>query len=134
MRLPCGNNGLNASLELDDTNLRLFVQIRRLDVEQIGPSSQAICLAFIVKCVEYLHYRSQVQMLASQPLCLLETRVPSLTPHGPDGYSVLGFHSTSIILTISKADIDRSNLAVLFGGGECSGQLVIKIGWEGIRG
>ena len=70
MRLPCGNNGLNAGLELDDTNLRLFVQISRLDVEQIGPPSQAICLAFIVKCVEYLHYRCQTPMLASRFVCL----------------------------------------------------------------
>lgn len=102
---------MNAGLELDDTNLRLFVQISRLDVEQIGPPSQAICLAFIVKCVEYLHYRCQTRTLASRFVC--RNRVSSLTPHGPDGYSVLGFHSTSIILTISKTNIERSNLAVL---------------------
>ena len=55
MRLPCGNNGLNAGLELNDTNLGLLIQESRLDLEQIGPSSQAICLVCIVECVKYLH-------------------------------------------------------------------------------
>lgn len=47
---------MNAGLELDDTNLGLLVQMGRLDFEEAGPSSQAICLASIVERVEHLHY------------------------------------------------------------------------------
>lgn len=52
--IPCRHNGLDARFQLDNSNRGLFIKIRGLDVEYVGPSCKAVGL--VVKCVEDLDW------------------------------------------------------------------------------
>lgn len=57
---PRGHNGLDAGFQLNDPDLRLFVQMGSLDVEEMRPSSEAVCFAGIIKGIEDLDFTALV--------------------------------------------------------------------------
>lgn len=52
---PCGHDGLNASLQFDNADLCLLVELSRLDIKELRPAGQAIGLMVIVESIEDFH-------------------------------------------------------------------------------
>lgn len=89
---PGRHNGLDTCLELNDTNLGMLVQVGGLDVEKVRPSGEAVGLALIVEGVEHLDCGIMTAASDRASICMLWK---GLTPHRPDGYTVLRFHAAA---------------------------------------
>lgn len=56
--IPSSNDGLDACLEVDDADLRVFVKRYDGNGEGVWQTGQAVRLVLIIKCVEHLDCNS----------------------------------------------------------------------------
>lgn len=112
---PGRHNGLDTCLQLNDPDLGVLVQVGGLDVDQVRPPSKAVGLT-LIEGVEHLHCgsRQQHQIRASQ----MHDR-KGLTPHRPDGYTVLRLHAAAsgYVVTIRREVCERWSVGL--GLGSC---------------
>lgn len=52
---PCSDNCLNASLELDDSYLRVLVERDNGHADRVRQACETVGLVLVVECVQHLH-------------------------------------------------------------------------------